>query len=133
MATAMKFCRQIRVDGKRIRGVSKTTSLSRNTLRKDLREDDPQRYDLNHPRPKRCLKAFEGMLQQWYKYDLKRPKRERRTAKGLYEQWILEGYQGSYSPVCRVMQHMKQRQDTTHEAFVLLHFEAGDALQFDWS
>ena len=132
METAMKLRRQILVDGKSIRAFSRETGLSRNTLRKYLREDDAPHYHLTNPRPKRCLKDFEGVLKQWYEYDLKRPKRERRTAKRLYEQLILEGYKGSYSPVCRVIKCLKQHQDTTHEAFVSLHFEAGDTCPFDW-
>ena len=133
METVMKLRRQILVDGKSIRAVSRETGLSRNTLRKYLKDDNPPSYNRISPPPKRCLKDFEEVLREWYDYDLKRAKRERRTAKRLYEQLLLEGYQGSYSPVCRIIKQFKQDQDTTHDAFIPLYFEAGDALQFDWS
>ena len=86
METVMKLRRQILVDGKSIRAVSRETGLSRNTLRKYLKDDNPPRYNRTNPPSKRCLKGFEETLREWYDYDLKRPKRERRSAKRLYEQ-----------------------------------------------
>jgi len=133
METAMKVRRQILVEGRSIRSVSRDTGISRNTLRKYLQEDEAPTYRSKKPRPKRCLKDYESLLQQWYEHDLKRPKRERRTAKRLYEQLVLEGYKGSYSPICRFIKGLKQTSDSTSQAYIPLQFDAGDALQFDWS
>ena len=66
-------------------------------------------------------------------HDLKRPKREHRTAQKLYEQLVLEGYLGSYSPVCRFIKKLKTTQLSLTDAFIPLVFKAGDAMQFDWS
>jgi transposase len=41
---------------------------------------------------------------------------------------------GPYSPVQRFVRELKQTTGTgTGDAFIPLHFAAGDALQFDWS
>ena len=44
METVMKIRRQILVDGNSVRSVSRETGLSRNTIRKYLKEDSPPTY-----------------------------------------------------------------------------------------
>ena len=44
METVMKIRRQILVDGKRVRSVSRETGLARNTIRKYLKEDSQPTY-----------------------------------------------------------------------------------------
>lgn len=46
---------------------------------------------------------------------------------------MVEGYTGSYSPVRRFVRDLKRAGTGSGEAFIPLHFVAGDALQFDWS
>lgn len=46
---------------------------------------------------------------------------------------MLEGYLGSYSPVCRYIKKLKATQSISQKAFIPLSFKAGDAMQFDWS
>ena len=70
---------------------------------------------------------------RFFEQDQKRPRRERRTAQKLYEQLVSEGYTGSYSPVQRFIRDLKRAGTGSGEAFIPLHFPAGDALQFDWS
>lgn len=45
----------------------------------------------------------------------------------------MEGYTGSYSPVQRFVRNLKRAGSGSGEAFFLLRFAAGDALQFDRS
>ena len=68
-----------------------------------------------------------------FEQDQTRPRRERRTAVKLYEHLVKEGYTGSYSPVCRFITALKADGTDLSQAFIPLHFKAGDALQFDWS
>ena len=133
METAMKVRRLILVEGRSIRSVSRETGISRNTLRKYLHDESPPRYQRTEPTVQHKLKAHESTLLQWYEYDLKRPKRERRTAIKLFAQLVGEGYTGSYSPVCRFIKRQKATQASLGHAFIPLQFEAGDAMQFDWS
>ncbi len=76
---------------------------------------------------------YEGRLRNLFEQDLKLPRRERRTATRLYEQLVLEGYTGSYSPVQRFIRDLKRAGLGSGDAFIPLHFQSGDALQFDWS
>lgn len=133
METAMKVRRRVLVNNESIRAVAKETGLSRNTIRKYCRNDSPPKYKRTAPNFSPKLKGFEGQLTEWFTHDLKRPKREHRTAKKLYEQLILEGYRGSYSPVCRFVKRLKTAQHSLASAFIPLSFEVGDAMQFDWS
>ncbi len=133
METAMKIRRLVHVMGRSIRSVSRETGLSRNTVRKYLQDESPPRYQRTQPVIRRKLQAFEAMLSKWYEYDLKRPKRERRTAKKFYEQLLEAGYTGSYTPVCRFIKQLKSESSSISQAFIPLQFDAGDALQFDWS
>jgi len=133
METAMKVRRRILVNNESIRSVAKDTGLSRNTIRKYCRDESLPKYKRSAPAFSPKLKGFEDQLTQWFEFDLKRPRRERRTAKKLYEQLVLEGYQGSYSPVCRFVKKLKSTQTSLNDAFVPLSFKAGDAMQFDWS
>ena len=133
MQTAMKVRHRILIKKESIRSVAKDTGLSRNTIRKYCRDDEPPKYKRSAPNFSSRLKGFEEHLIEWFEHDLKRPKREHRTAQKLYEQLVIEGYLGSYSPVCRFIKKLKTQQLSLTDAFIPLVFKAGDAMQFDWS
>jgi len=133
METAMKVRRLILIEGRSIRSISRETGISRNTIRKYLCSESPPSYKRSKPATLHKLNDHESTLRQWFEFDLKRPSRERRTAQKLYEQLILEGYQGSYSPVCRFIKKLKSSHGSPQQAFIPLQFESGDAMQFDWS
>ena len=133
METAMKLRRLILIEGRSIRSVSRETGISRNTLRKYLRSESPPTFTRSQPVVLHKLRGHEDTLRQWFEFDLKRPSRERRTAQKLYEQLVLEGYLGSYSPVCRFIKKLKSAHASPQQAFIPLQFESGDAMQFDWS
>jgi transposase len=133
MESAAKIRRLILRDGESIRSVSRLTGLSRNTIRKYLRDGSPPCYHRKQSPVARKLAGFEERLKVLFEQDLKRPRRERRTAKKLYENLVEEGYSGSYSPVCRFVRALKADSSRLSQAFIPLHFNPGDALQFDWS
>lgn len=133
MESVMKIRRQVLVDGKSIRSVSRDTGLSRNTIRKYLQDDSPPTYQRQQAVKQPQLDDYKTPLEQWFQADQQRPKRERRTAKKLFEQLQLEGYRGCYTTVCRFIKRLKHQVSGTLEAYVPLCFEAGDAMQFDWS
>ena len=134
METALKIRHRIKVCGESIRSVSRSTGLSRNTIRKYLSSESSEpvyRQTTKSARP--VLGAYETQLLDWLQVDQQRPRRERRTNKKLYEQLVEQGYHGSYSHLCRYLRDVKQTVSATAEAYIPLRFEAGDALQFDWS
>jgi transposase len=133
MEIAMKVRHRVLVQAQSMRKVARETGLSRNTIRKYCLDESPPQYERQKPQFSPKLNDYQAQLSQWFEDDLKRPKRERRNATKLFEQLIMEGYQGSYSPVCRWIKKLKSTQSSTEDAFIPLVFKPGDAMQFDWS
>ena len=91
----MKVRRRIFIKKESIRSVAKDTGLSRNTIRKYCRDDEPPKYKRSSPNYSPKLKGFEEQLIEGFEHDLKRSKREHRTAQKRYEQLVIEGYLGT--------------------------------------
>ena len=134
METIAKVRRWVKADGLSIKEVVRRTGLSRNTVRKYLRDEhvEPQ-YRMSTPRGSRRLLDHEVHLKGMYEGDLAKPSRERRSMQGLYEALVCEGYTGSYDTVRRYIVHLKGSSAGVHQGYIPLEFDAGDALQFDWS
>lgn len=133
MESAMKLRHRVVAQGESIRAVSKETGLSRNTVRKYVRNSDAPSYKQSDPRPRPKLQAFEARLREMFEADQHRPSRERRTAQKLYEQVSEEGYAGSYATVRRFVRELRGERSGLDGGFIPLAFQAGDAMQFDWS
>jgi transposase len=115
--------------------IARKTSLSRNTIKKWLKA--PERAELKYARRKTPSKLdpYVAELRQALTADAHRPKRDRRTLLVLFRQLQAKGYSGSYS---RLTEHVKRWRAeagavTARSAYVPLHFEWGEAFQFDWS
>jgi len=130
METVMKIRRWVLIEGLSRREVSKRTGISRNTIQKYLSQDEGPGYRRVSERGRARLFAYEVMLRELYEADLLRPRRDRLTIKGLYDALVCEGYSGSYDTVCRYIRRMKPDRLS---GFIPLEFDAGDAMQFDWS
>ena len=122
-------------DGRSISEISRLTSLSRNTIKKWLKE--PQgatpRYRRRDGETK--LAPFVATITQALEVDARRAKHERRTARALHAQLAAEGYDGGYTRLTDFIREWRVTQGKsagTH-AFVPLSFELGEAFQFDWS
>lgn len=133
MESAAKIRRLVLRDGRSIRSVSRDTGLSRNTIKKYLKDASPPRYHRNQAPVRHKLQGFEDRLRALFEQDSGCPRRERRTVVKLYEQLVAEGYTGSYSSVYRFVKVLEGDGSALSQAFIPLHFKAGDALQFDWS
>ena len=134
METISKIRRRHLVKGETISGIARDLNLSRNTVKKYLKQTDPPEYQRScQPKPK--LGDYEEPLQRWLVQDAKRPKRQRRSAQRLFEYLQLEGYSGAYDSVQRYVKIWKQDQRScvTTQAFIPLVFPPADAAQFDWS
>src|SRR5687767_2528178 len=82
---------------KSVRDIARSTSLSRNTVRKYLRMEQVQEPKYERAGRTTKLTAFHETIVAALKPDARRPKRERRTALALFEQIKFEGYAGCYS------------------------------------
>ncbi|MBB3995737.1 transcriptional regulator with XRE-family HTH domain [Sulfitobacter undariae] len=120
-----------------IREIARRTGLSRNTIKKYLREDavEPR---FNTPRRPSKLDPYADRLSAWLLAQTRKSRKERRNVKLMYEDLVKLGYDGSYERVAafarawRADRH-RAEQTTGRGTFVPLVFQPGEAFQFDWS
>jgi len=123
-------------EGLSLREIARKTGLSRNTVRRWLRQE-------KMVEPLYPARASHSIVDPWaeslalaLKADRKRPKRDRRTALMLYKEIREQGYNGSYGRVCAFVRSWRATQQLTisnRSAFIPLQFAPGEAFQFDWS
>ena len=120
---------------KTVREIARATSLSRNTVRKCLREQEAAEPKYRRRAMPTKLTAYEPQIEAALQADAKRPKRERRTAKMLLAQIRAAGYQGGYTRLTDFIRQWKlgEGERAATQAYVPLAFELGEAYQFDWS
>ena len=120
-----------------IREISRRTGLSRNTIRKYLREGAVEPKFKTPPRPSK-LDPYADRLSAWLLSQLRKPRKDRRTVKQMHADLVKLGYDGSYERVAafaRAWRTDRQRAEQTigRGPFVPLVFQPGEAFQFDWS
>ena len=122
-------------DNKSLHEIAKSTGLSRNTIRKWVRDTQEVVAKPSYRRKEMPCKltAFSEAIVLALKADAQRAKQNRRTAKALFGQIRLEGYTGGYSRVTDFIRDWRQTEGKAPKAFVPLTFEPGEAFQFDWS
>ncbi len=122
-------------EGLTISEIQRRTSLSRNTIKKWLREPEGNapKYERAHSPSK--IEPYADWLVRALELDLRRPKRDRRTALRLYQEMKKAGFPGSYCRVSVFVRNWRIESGSkpSHTAFVPLRFELGEAFQFDWS
>ena len=135
MAMIGKVRRMHHRENKSVREIVRATSLSRNTVRKYLREGDVQEPQYRRRAMPTKLAPFVEAVKQALLADSHRPKKERRTAKALHQQLRQAGYQGGYTRLTDFIRHWRVQQGAllSGKAYVPLAFELGEAFQFDWS
>ena len=135
MGTLSKLRRLVLRDKVSIRQASRQLGISRNTATRWLQEPEMVEpiYPTRQP-PPGVLDAFKEQLSTWLKADSYRNKRERRGVKALYEALQAMGYSGSSTTVYRFAKDWREEQSQPRgSGFVPMHFELGEAFQFDWS
>lgn len=120
---------------KSVREIAKATSLSRNTVRKYLREEKVAEPKYRRRATSTKLTPYQPQIVAALEADAKRPKRERRTAKMLLAQIRAAGYQGGYTRLTDFIRQWRagEGERAAAQAYVPLAFELGEAYQFDWS
>lgn len=132
METIGKVRRRHKVRGESISAIARDLNLSRNTVKKYLKDEIDPVYRRDHqPAPK--LGSYQLALKTWLEQDGQRPQGQRRSARRLFEDLQREGYAGGYDSVQRFVKKWKVRRPGSRDAFVPLVFAPGEACQFDWS
>ncbi|WP_299867217.1 IS21 family transposase [uncultured Roseobacter sp.] len=120
-----------------IREIARRTGLSRNTIKKYLREGAVELKFKTPPRPSK-LDPYADRLSAWLFAQTRKSRKDRRTVKLMYEDLVKLGYDGSYERVAafarawRADRHRAER-TTGRGTYVPLVFQPGEAFQFDWS
>ncbi|WP_430443426.1 IS21 family transposase [Sphingorhabdus contaminans] len=124
-------------EGMAIREIERRTGLSRNTIRKYLREHTVEPKFKVPDRPSK-LDPFAEKLTGWLRIDATKSRKQKRTAKQMHADLVSLGFDGGYGRVAAFVRAWKadrQRdaQTSGRGTFVPLVFAPGEAFQFDWS
>ncbi|MEQ1552456.1 IS21 family transposase [Sphingorhabdus sp.] len=124
-------------EGMAIREIERRTGLSRNTIRKYLREHTVEPKFKVPDRPSK-LDPFAEKLTGWLRIDATKSRKQKRSAKQMHADLVSLGFDGGYGRVAAFVRAWKtdrQRDAQTSErgTFVPLVFAPGEAFQFDWS
>jgi transposase len=122
-------------EGLTISEIQRRTSLSRNTIKKWLREPEGTEPKYQRSESPSKIAPYVDWLIRAVELDQRRPPRERRTALRLFHEIKKAGFTGTY---CRVSEFLRRYRAAAGNkpsgtAFVPLRFELGEAFQFDWS
>lgn len=122
-------------DGLSLSEIERRTGLTRKTVGRWLKaaeatEPKYRRRTAEHTK----IAPYAAQLTRALETDARRPKRDRRTALKLFGELQTAGFDGDYSRVTEFVRNWRQRGGlAVVKAYVPLHFELGEAFQFDWS
>lgn len=132
--TIGKIRRYRLVEGKSIKAISRALRLSRNTVRRVLREGRTVSTYARRAQPRPRLGAHLERLEQLLVAEEAKPRGERRRVMALVQELRLAGYAGAHDSVHRYVRAWRRaRRSQSAQAFVPLAFAPGEAYQFDWS
>lgn len=120
-----------------IREIARRTGLSRNTVRKYLRQGDEEpRYAKRASTTK--LDPYVEKLTGWLKTESSKSRKQRRTLKQMHAELVSLGYTGAYVRMAAFAKAWRDEikvieQTAAKGTFIPLAFSPGEAFQFDWS
>jgi len=122
-------------NGLSISEIERRTGLTRKTVRRWLNAAEETEPKYRRPAAENTkITPYAAQLTKALEIDARRPKRDRRTALKLFGELQADGFDGDYSRVTEFIRHWRQKGGLAQvKAFVPLHFELGEAFQFDWS
>jgi transposase len=128
--------KQLAAKGVSIRGISRATGASRNTVRRYLRgEAIPGRYDLKGGRPQPVQEQIEPEVRKLLvaEKDKKTPKKQRLTAMRIHRILIKKGHSCSDSLVRRLVKDLRREiGDPLQDSFLPLAYKPGEDAQVDF-
>jgi hypothetical protein len=122
--------------GRPIKEIVRTLSVSRATVRKVIRDQDTTefRYTSRATQPSPKLGPWITVLVEILEAEAKLPRRERRSTQRLFETLRGRGYDGAHDSVHRFAKAWcSDRARAPARAFVPMSFAPDEAYQFDWS
>lgn len=115
--------RTLRTKGVSIRKISNLCKVSRNTVRRVIKEDTMRVYK---------RKPFENHVLKGFEEDIKDMVEKKFIAKRIYKELKKKGYPGCYVTICRYLKHNGLSKPSRK---ISMRYETspGRQFQFDWS
>lgn len=132
--TIAKIRRMYHIQSKGIKTIARELKLSKNTIKKIIREDKTSNIYKRNKQPLPTMDEYKNQLIGILEANATKPIRQRYTAKKAYQELCNNGFKGSYATVNRFITNW--RVDThigKKKVFIPLEFAPGEAFQFDWS
>jgi transposase len=132
--TIAKIRRLYYVQNKGIKAIARELKLSKNTVKKVIREDKTSKIYVRDKQVLPVMGEFKEQLIVMLETNIKQPLRLRYTAKKIYQIICSNGFNGCYSTVNRFVTDWRRNYHPDGKnVFVPLEFAPGEAFQFDWS
>lgn len=131
--TIAKIRIRFHVKGQSIKQITRELGLSRNTVRKALREDKTANTYERSVQMAPKLDDYKKQLTTWLEEDNKLVKNQRCSARRLHDRLKEQGYAGAYDSIQRFVKQWQLMSGKVGCAFIPLYFSPGEAYQFDWS
>ena len=132
--TIAKIRRMHYVQNKGIKTIARELKLSKNTVKKVIREDKTAKTYARTKQALPIMDKFKCQLVTLLESNITKPLRLRYTAKKLYQILCSNGFKGSYSTVNRFTTDWRRNNHAERKkVFIPLEFAPGEAFQFDWS
>jgi transposase len=123
--------RMYHVEEQSERAIARMLGISRKTVSRALRAEQPPEYTLKRPRPAPVWGPYQARLDALLAENAHLPKKQRYTAHKLFEVLQAEGYSGSESSV--QMYGVRWRKTYKRPVtFLPLEFDPGQDAQADW-
>ncbi|CAL7959586.1 hypothetical protein GAMM_110009 [Gammaproteobacteria bacterium] len=132
--TIAKIRRLYYVQNKGIKTIARELNLSKNTVKKVIRDDKTSKTYVRDKQTLPIMGEFKDQLTSMLEKNIKQPLRLRYTAKKLYQTLCSNGFKGSYSTINRFTTDWRRNNHSDgKKVFIPLEFAPGEAFQFDWS
>lgn len=106
--TIAKIRRYHFVEGRTIRQIARDLNLSRNRVRKVIRNNETEHCYARETQPLPKLGAYIDRLDELLAENAQRPRRRRMTAQRMFEILQGEGYQGAYDSIRRYAKRWRE-------------------------
>ena len=132
--TIAKIRRMYHVQNKGIKTIARELKLSKNTIKKIIREDKTSNNYKRNNQPLPIMEEFKCQLTDILEANITKPARQRYTAKKIHQELCNNGFKGSYATINRFVTNWKENNHVGgKKVFIPLEFAPGEAFQFDWS
>jgi len=112
----------LRAEGVSIKKIAKTLKISKNTVRKYLRDPNPPNFK---------ARKYEKELDK-YEQEINKMLSEKYIGTRIYEELASQGYQGSLASIHRYLRTIKEEEEIKQLSTTRVETPPGRQMQYDW-